>query len=61
MPGFSWRVKQYASARMAVGIKKERQKEKKAERTDREIIKIRKMQGQKLYTDSPFGSLYKKV
>ena len=22
MPGFSWRVKQYASARMAVGIKK---------------------------------------
>ena len=21
MPGFSWRVKQYASARMAVGIK----------------------------------------
>ena len=22
MPGFSWRVKQYASARMAVGIKR---------------------------------------
>ena len=39
--------------------KKERKKEKKKVRTDREIIKIQKMLGQKLYTNSPFGSLYK--
>ena len=34
MSGFSWRVKQYASARMAVGIKSgiETQREKERER-----------------------------
>ena len=29
MPGFSWRAKQYASARMAVGIKKNSDKKSK--------------------------------